>query len=362
MWITNGALNDSELGDTFLIYARTGNSGKAKQDFSSFLVEKGFEGFSLGQRIKDKCGMRASNTAELVFENCKVPVENLVGSEGSAVLCMMRNLEIERVTLAAMSLGIARRSLEVMSNYAKERVAFGSPLNSFGQIQKNIAESYAEYMAGRTYVYNTARCVLVCLLALLPIAMRGADHEFGCYTVNMQAAEAGQRRQPRGHGRRQAVLRRHGQARGGPRDPDAGRLRIRGRVQRGAAVARLEAAGDRRRHQRVAPQEHGARSCPHAVSSLHGCLPGRLAALKDRPIAGRDPFSIEPHHRANDQKTRKDRDHHSTCLITAQRSLYKSATSLYSVLTWRRASGRPHYGGLYVLLHPSVLRHPPTPM
>ncbi|KAF1773151.1 Acyl-CoA dehydrogenase/oxidase, N-terminal [Phytophthora cactorum] len=141
MWITNGALNDTELGDTFLVYARTGNSGKAKQDFSSFIVEKGFEGFSLGQRIKDKCGMRASNTAELVFENCEVPVENIIGTEGSAVLCMMRNLEIERVTLAAMSLGIARRSLEVMSNYAKEREAFGRPLNNFGQIQKNIAES-----------------------------------------------------------------------------------------------------------------------------------------------------------------------------------------------------------------------------
>ncbi|KAJ0405668.1 hypothetical protein ATCC90586_004471 [Pythium insidiosum] len=157
MWITNGALNDHELGDAFLVYARTGNSGKAKHDFSSFIVEKGFEGFSLGQRIKDKCGMRASNTAELVFENCKVPVENLVGKEGGAVLCMMRNLEIERVTLAAMSLGIARRSIEVMNSYAKDRVAFGQSLNQFGQIQKNIAESYAEYMAGRTYVYNTAR-------------------------------------------------------------------------------------------------------------------------------------------------------------------------------------------------------------
>ncbi|TYZ64362.1 hypothetical protein PybrP1_000274 [[Pythium] brassicae (nom. inval.)] len=140
MWITNGAINDTELGDTFLIYARTGNSGKAKDDFSSFIVEKGYEGFSLGQRIKDKCGMRASNTAELVFENVKVPAENLIGREGGAVLCMMRNLEIERVTLAAMSLGIARRSIEVMSNYAKERTAFGVSLSSFGQTQKNIAE------------------------------------------------------------------------------------------------------------------------------------------------------------------------------------------------------------------------------
>merc|ERR1712137_36387 len=93
--------------------------------------------------------MRASNTAELVFEDCKVPAENLIGNEGSAVLCMMRNLEIERVTLAAMSLGIARRCVEVMNN-------FGQPIGNYGQIQKNIAESYAEYMAGRTYVYNTA--------------------------------------------------------------------------------------------------------------------------------------------------------------------------------------------------------------
>ncbi|OQR90241.1 isovaleryl-CoA dehydrogenase [Achlya hypogyna] len=157
MWITNGAINDTDLGDTFLVYARTGNSGNARQDFSSFIVEKGFEGFSLGQRIKDKCGMRASMTAELVFENCRVPAANLIGTEGSAVICMMRNLEIERVTLAAMSLGIARRSIEVMNSYAKDRVAFGKPLNYYGQIQANIAKSYAEYMAGRAYVYNTAR-------------------------------------------------------------------------------------------------------------------------------------------------------------------------------------------------------------
>ncbi|KDO20706.1 hypothetical protein SPRG_21362 [Saprolegnia parasitica CBS 223.65] len=123
MWITNGAINDTELGDTFL----------------------------------DKCGMRASMTAELVFENCRVPAANLIGKEGSAVICMMRNLEIERVTLAAMSLGIARRSIEVMNAYAKDRVAFGKPLNYYGQIQANIAKSYAEYMAGRAYTYNTAR-------------------------------------------------------------------------------------------------------------------------------------------------------------------------------------------------------------
>jgi isovaleryl-CoA dehydrogenase len=159
MWITNGAVDDETLGDHFLVYARTGDKGGAG-DLSLFLVEKGMPGFKLGQRIKDKCGMRASCTAELVFEGVKVPgATHLVGGpshEGKAVFSMMRNLEIERLTLAAMSLGIARRSIEVMIKYANERIAFGQPLSRFGQIQKYIADSYAEYQAGRAYTYATA--------------------------------------------------------------------------------------------------------------------------------------------------------------------------------------------------------------
>ncbi len=154
MWITNGAVSDSELGDVFLVYART--QGGGRRDISQFLVEKGTPGFELGQKIHDKLGMRASTTAELVFEDCRVPAANLVGAEGDALLHMMRNLEIERLTLAAMSLGIARRCIEVMSRYAEEREAFGKPLTRFGQIQRHIAESYAEWMAGRCYVYQTA--------------------------------------------------------------------------------------------------------------------------------------------------------------------------------------------------------------
>lgn len=151
MWITNGARSDTELGDVFLVYACTG----AKH--SLFLVEKGMPGFALGQRIKDKCGMRASNTAELVFENVRVPKANLIGHENDAVLHMMRNLEVERLALAAMSLGIARRSIEVMNKYARDRVAFGSPINRYGQIQKMIADSYAEYAAAKAYTYNVAK-------------------------------------------------------------------------------------------------------------------------------------------------------------------------------------------------------------
>lgn len=152
MWITNGTPDGVETGDTYLVYARTGEA----REISLFVVEKGTKGFSLGQKIQDKCGMRASMTAELVFEECRVPATHLVGQKGQAALCMMRNLEIERVTLAAMSLGIARRCIEEMNRYANDRKAFGNKLNSFGQIQHFIAESYAEYQAGRSYVYNTA--------------------------------------------------------------------------------------------------------------------------------------------------------------------------------------------------------------
>jgi isovaleryl-CoA dehydrogenase len=154
MWITNGAVSDTELGDVFLVYARTGDKGT--RALSLFLVEKGLPGFKLGQKLKDKLGMRASTTAELVFDQCEVPVANRIGEEGDAVLHMMRNLEIERLTLAAMSLGIARRSIEVMNRYASERHAFGQPIREFGQIQSHIATSYAAWMAGRCYVYDTA--------------------------------------------------------------------------------------------------------------------------------------------------------------------------------------------------------------
>ncbi len=154
MWITNGALDHETLGDVFLVYARV--AGDNRKQISLFLVEKGMPGFRLGQKLDDKLGMRASPTAELVFEGVRVPAANRVGGEGTAITSMMRNLEIERVTLAAMSLGIARRCVEVMNRYAGERMSFGKPLSAFGQIQRHIAESYAEYLAGRCYTYNTS--------------------------------------------------------------------------------------------------------------------------------------------------------------------------------------------------------------
>lgn len=151
MWITNGCIDDDTLGDVFLIYAKTGD-----REVSSFVVEKGMPGFSLGQKIRDKTGMRASNTAELVLDACEVPVRNRLGEEGASMLHMMRNLEIERLTLAAMSVGIARRSMDVMVNYATERKAFGKSLSYFGQIQRHVGESYAKTAAARAYLYDVA--------------------------------------------------------------------------------------------------------------------------------------------------------------------------------------------------------------
>lgn len=157
MWITNGCLDDDGTpADVVWVYARTGVNENGKAQLSTFLVENGMPGYSVGQKIIDKTGMRASNTAELVFEDCIVPAESLVGDVGDSMIHMMRNLEIERLTLAAMSLGIARRSLDEMNRYATDRVAFGSKIRDFGQMQRYIGESWAKYRAMRAYIYDTA--------------------------------------------------------------------------------------------------------------------------------------------------------------------------------------------------------------
>ncbi len=157
MWITNGCLDDEGTpADVVWVYAKTGTDDQGRVQMSTFLIEAGMVGYSVGQKIMDKTGMRASNTAELVFEDCIVPAENLVGSPGESLLHMMANLEVERLTLAAMALGIARRSLEDMNRYATERTAFKSQIRDFGQMQRYIGESWAKYRAMRAYIYDTA--------------------------------------------------------------------------------------------------------------------------------------------------------------------------------------------------------------
>lgn len=153
MWITNGVKEDKNTCDVVFLYAKTGDN---KKDISSFLVSSKNNGFFVGQKLTGKLGMRSSNTAELVFDNCQVSKDQIVGQEGESMLHMMKNLEIERLALAAMGLGIAKRCLDIMNNYALEREAFGYSLNHFGQIKKFIAESYAQFKAVKAFVYLTA--------------------------------------------------------------------------------------------------------------------------------------------------------------------------------------------------------------
>jgi isovaleryl-CoA dehydrogenase len=146
-FITNGP-----EGHLFLVYA------KLADRITTFVVERGFPGFSTGPKIP-KLGMRASTMGELIFEDCRVPAENLLGREGGGITNMMRNLEIERIGLAAMSLGMARRCLDIMVGYATERRSFGKPLAEHGQVQRYIGESYAKVEAMRALVYNVAATV-----------------------------------------------------------------------------------------------------------------------------------------------------------------------------------------------------------
>lgn len=154
-YILNGSktyITNACEGQVFQVYAKT--EGRV----SAFVVDRSCPGFSTSKPIK-KMGMRASTMGELVFEDCEVPIENLLGEEGGGLVHMMRNLEIERLALAAMSLGIADRCLEVMIEHGRERVAFGQPINRFGQIQRYIGDGYAQTEAARCLIYNVAQSV-----------------------------------------------------------------------------------------------------------------------------------------------------------------------------------------------------------
>jgi len=148
MWITN-----AEYADVGYIYARTGDGRK---DISSFIVEKGTPGFSFGNAIH-KMGMRASPTGELVFENAKVPKENLVGNEGDSTIHMMKNLELERITISGISLGLAQACLDQCVQYAGERIAFNRPIGHYQMIQKMISEMSTETEMMRHFLYSVCK-------------------------------------------------------------------------------------------------------------------------------------------------------------------------------------------------------------
>lgn len=143
-------ITNAPEADLFLVYAKV--DGRV----TSFIVERDFPGVSTPSRFH-KMGMRASSLGEIVLEDVKVPKENVLGAVGGGVTNMMRNLEIERLTLAAMSLGIADRCLEIMVRYAADRQSFGKSLADHGQIQRYIGDSYAQTEAARAFVYSVAR-------------------------------------------------------------------------------------------------------------------------------------------------------------------------------------------------------------
>jgi len=150
MWITNGP--DAEV---LVVYAKT-DPEAGSRGISAFLVEKGMAGFTTAQKL-DKLGMRGSNTCELVFEDCEVPAENLLGEEGKGVEVLMSGLDYERVVLSAGPLGIMQAALDLVVPYLHERKQFGRPIGEFQLMQAKLADMYVAMNAAKAYVYAVAR-------------------------------------------------------------------------------------------------------------------------------------------------------------------------------------------------------------
>lgn len=150
MWITNAS-----EAETLVIYAKTDPAAGPK-GITAFLVEKDFRGFSIAQKL-DKLGMRGSPTCELLFEDCEVPEENVLGEVGKGVRVLMSGLDYERAVLAAGPLGIMQACLDVVLPYVHERRQFGQPIGEFQLIQGKLADIYTTLNACRAYVYSVAR-------------------------------------------------------------------------------------------------------------------------------------------------------------------------------------------------------------
>jgi isovaleryl-CoA dehydrogenase len=146
MWITNGP-----DADVLVVYAKT-DANAGPRGITAFLVEKGMKGFSTAQKL-DKLGMRGSNTCELVFRDCEVPAENILGREGSGVNVLMSGLDYERAVLAGGPLGIMAACLDAVLPYVHERKQFGQPIGEFQLMQGKLADMYTTFSACRAYVY-----------------------------------------------------------------------------------------------------------------------------------------------------------------------------------------------------------------
>ena len=218
-WITNGP-----CADVLVVYAKTDPEAGAR-GITAFIVEKGFKGFSVAQKL-DKLGMRGSETGELVFEDCEVPAENVLGEVGRGVNVLMSGLDYERAVLAAGPLGIMQACMDLVLPYVHERKQFGQSIGTFQLMQGKLADMYTTMSATRAYVYAVAKA-----------CDRGANVAQGC-------------------GRRHPLCGGEGDLDGARGDPVPGRHRLYQRDADRAPVARCQALRDRRRHQRNPPLAH----------------------------------------------------------------------------------------------------------
>ena len=150
MWITNGP-----CADVLVVYAKT-DPAAGPRGITAFLIEKGFKGFSSSPKL-DKMGMRGSDTGELVFEDCEVPAENVLGETNRGVSVLMSGLDYERAVLAAGPLGIMQAAMDVVIPYVHQRQQFGEPIGSFQLVQGKLADMYTTMNACRAYVYTVAK-------------------------------------------------------------------------------------------------------------------------------------------------------------------------------------------------------------
>ncbi|TDB27388.1 isovaleryl-CoA dehydrogenase [Stenotrophomonas sp. ATCM1_4] len=150
MWITNGP-----DADVLVVYAKT-DPDAGSRGITAFIIEKGMKGFSTAQKL-DKLGMRSSNTCELVFQDCEVPVENVLGEVGGGVKVLMSGLDYERVVLSGGPLGLMAAALDVVLPYVHERKQFGEAIGTFQLIQAKLADMYVGFNACRAYVYAVAK-------------------------------------------------------------------------------------------------------------------------------------------------------------------------------------------------------------
>jgi len=150
MWITNGP-----VAETLVVYAKT-DPAAGPRGITAFLIEKGMKGFSTHQKL-DKLGMRGSDTCELVFEDCEVPEENVMGTLGKGVNILMSGLDYERAVLAAGSLGIMQACMDVVMPYVHERKQFGQPIGTFQLVQGKVADMYVTMNSCKAYVYAVAK-------------------------------------------------------------------------------------------------------------------------------------------------------------------------------------------------------------